>query len=120
MRGENHARGTDAALGSAFFEETFLDWVELFVDGEALDGGDLSAFGLQDGDEAGVNQVSVDEDCAGSALAFSAAFFGSGEVQVFAKDIEETLHRWGFDGLGFAVDDEVDGRHLEGSENFGL
>ena len=69
------------------------------VDGEAFDGGDVCAFGLQDGDEAGVDQFAVHEDGAGAALAFAAAFFGSGEVEVFAEDVEETLHGWGFDGL---------------------
>ncbi len=59
----------------------------------------LCAFGLQDGDEAGVDEVSVEDDGAGSAFAFSAAFFGAGEVEVFAEDVEEALHRWGFDGL---------------------
>ena len=71
----------------------------MFVDGEAFDGGDVGAFGLEDGDEAGVDEVSVDEDGAGSAFAFAAAFFGAGEVEVFAEDVEEALHRRGVDGL---------------------
>ena len=99
MGGEDHAGCADAALCSALFEEALLDGVEFFVDGEAFDGGDLGAFGLQDGDEAGVDEVAVHQDGAGSALAFAAALFGSGEVQVFAEDVEEALHGWGFDGL---------------------
>ena len=46
---EDHAGGADAALGSAFFEEALLDRVEFFVDGHAFDGGDVGAFGLEDG-----------------------------------------------------------------------
>jgi hypothetical protein len=85
MRGEDHAGSADAALGSAFFEKALLDGMEFLVFrkcwAEAFDGGDLRAFGLQDGDEAGVDQVAVDQDGAGSALVFAAALFGSGEVQ---------------------------------------
>src|SRR6267154_6538889 len=111
MRGEDHARGADAALGSALFEEALLDGMEFFVDDEAFDGGDLGAFCLQDGDEAGVDQFAVDQDGAGSALAFAAALFGSSEVQVFAEDVEKALHRWGFYGFFLAVDGELDGGH---------
>src|SRR5216684_7848699 len=97
MGGEDHAGGADAALGSALFEEALLNGMEFLADDEAFDGGDFGAFGLQDGDEAGVDQVAVDQDGAGSAFAFAAALFGSGEVQVFAKDVEEAFHRWSFD-----------------------
>ena len=75
---ENHAGGADSALCSAVFEEALLDGVESFVDGYAFDGGDLCAFGLQGGDEAGVDEVAVEDDGAGSAFAFSAAFFCAG------------------------------------------
>ena len=85
--GEDHAGSADSALGSAVFEEALLDGVEFFVDGEAFDGGDVGAFGLENGDQAGVDEVSVEEDGAGSAFAFSAAFFGAGEVKVFAEDV---------------------------------
>ncbi len=78
MGGQDHAGGADSALGSAVFEEALLDGVELFVDGDAFDGGDLGAFGLQRGDEAGVDEVSVDDDGAGSAFALSAALFCAG------------------------------------------
>src|SRR5712675_778188 len=115
MRGEDHAGGADAALGSALFEEALLDGMEFFVDDEAFDGGDFGAFDLQDGDEAGVDQVAVDQDGAGSALAFAAALFGSGKVQVFAEDVEEALHRWGFDGFCLAIDSELNGGHAVAS-----
>ena len=62
MGGKDHAWGADAALGSALFEEALLDGMELLVKYEAFDGGDLVAFGLQDGDETGVDQLTVDQD----------------------------------------------------------
>jgi hypothetical protein len=88
---EDHTWGADSALGPTVFEEALLDRVEFLVDGYAFDGGDLGSFGLEDWDQAGVDEVSVDDDSAGSALAFSAAFFGPGEVEVFAEDVEEAL-----------------------------
>src|ERR1700733_8725348 len=119
MSGKNHAWGADAALSPAFFEETLLDGMEPFVDDQAFDGGDFSAFGLQDGDKAGVDQVAVDQDGAGPALAFAAALFGSGEVQVFAEHIEQPLHRWCFDSFFAAVDGELDGGHAPASLKMG-
>ena len=76
--GEDHAGGADSALRSAAFEEALLDGVEFFATGEAFDRGDARAFGLENGDEAGVDELSVHEDGAGAALAFAAAFFCSG------------------------------------------
>ena len=111
MGGEDHAGSADAALSSTFFEKALLDRVKLFIDGEAFDGGDLRAFGLQDGDEAGVYEISVHQDGAGPALAFATAFFRSGKVQIFAEDVEETLHRWDGEGRWRVVDGEVDGGH---------
>src|SRR5580692_7770831 len=99
MGGKDHAWSADAALGAALFKKAFLDRVESLVDAEAFDSGDFGAFCLQDGYEAGVDQLAIDQDGAGSALTFAAALFGSSEVQVFAKDVEEALHRWSFDGF---------------------
>src|ERR1700761_5513187 len=91
----DHARSADAALGSALFEKALLNSVKFLVVGEAFNGDDLGSLGLQDRDEAGVDQVAVDQDGAGSALAFTAALFRAGEMQVFAEDVEETFHRRG-------------------------
>jgi hypothetical protein len=110
--GEDHAGSADAALGSALLEEALLDGVEFFFVGEAFDGGDFGAFGLEYRDEAGVDEFAVHQDGAGAALAFAAAFLGSGEVKVFAEDVEEVLHGWGFDDGGVVVDSELDGGHV--------
>jgi hypothetical protein len=69
MRGEDHAGGADAALRAAFFQEALLDRVKVAVGEDAFDGGDMRVVGLQGGDKAGVDEFSVDEDGAGSALA---------------------------------------------------
>ncbi len=65
---------------------------------EAFDGEDVGVCDLQEGDEAGVDELAVEQDGAGAALAFSAALLGSGELEVFAKDVEEALERRRGDG----------------------
>src|SRR5207248_4097364 len=112
MAGEDHAWSADAALGPALFEEALLDGVEFFVNAQTFDGGDVGAFGLEDGDEARVDEIAVHDDGAGSALAFAAALFGSGKVKVLAEDVEKALHWRGFDGGWLAVDGELDLGHL--------
>ena len=44
----------------------------------AFDGLDLCAFHLAGRHQTAINNLAVDEDCARAALAFAAAFFGSG------------------------------------------
>jgi hypothetical protein len=119
MGGKDHAWCADAALGSTLFEETLLNGVEFLVDNEALDGGDLGAFGLQDGDEAGVDELAVDQNGAGSALAFAATFFGSGEVQIFAEDIKKPLHGGSGYGSFVAIDGALNGCHAVDSLKIG-
>src|ERR1700722_11956667 len=119
MSGKDHAGGADAALGTAFREEALLDGVQLFADGQAFDGGDPRAFGLQDGDEAGVDEVAVHQDGAGAALAFAAALLCSSEMEVFAEDVEEALHRWSVNGFCVAVNGASDGGHAVTSLKMG-
>ena len=104
VRGEDHARGAYAALRATFFEEALLDGVEVAFGGDAFDRAERCAIGLQSGDEAGVNEFSVEEDGAGSAFAFAAAFFRAGEGKVLAEDVEEALHGRDVYGLWRAVD----------------
>jgi len=111
MCSENHAWSADAALGSAFVEETLLDWVKFFVEREAFDSCDFSAFSLQNRDEAGVDEAPIDQDCAGSTFAFAAAFLGPSKVKVLAKNIEEPLHWWSLNDFFRPVDDELHFRH---------
>ena len=99
MGGEDHARCTDAALRATGFEEALLDGSEVGgVAGQPFDGGDARVSGLEHWDEAGVNQDTVEQDRAGAALAFAAAFLGAGEAEGLAKDVEQACH--GRDGDG--------------------
>jgi hypothetical protein len=79
---------------------------------DTFDGGYSSAFTLQHRDEAGVDQFAVHQYRARAALAFAAALFYAGEVQVLAKGVEEALHGRRFDGLGSIVDGKGESFHF--------
>lgn len=103
LGGEDHAWGADAALGATLFEKALLDGSEAAFDRDAFDGGEICPFDLKGRDEAGIDEVSVEQDGAGPALAFAAALLGSGETEILAKDVEETLHGRHGDGPEIAV-----------------
>ena len=62
---------------------------------------EAGSVGLRGGDEAGVDEQAVEQDGAGTALAFAAALFGAGESELRAEDVEQAGHGWGLDGVGF-------------------
>jgi hypothetical protein len=78
-------------------DEGLLDFVQGCALCYAFDGLDIGAFGLEYRDEATVDELAIQHDGTGAALPFPAAFFGAGEVQVFAEYVEQAGHRPGFD-----------------------
>jgi hypothetical protein len=55
--------------------------------------------------EAGEHGLTVEQDCARSALSEFAAVLGSGEVEILAKNLEECLVGCEGDLGGLSVDD---------------
>ena len=53
------------------------------------------AGGLQDGNEATIDERSIHQNGAGAALAFAAAFFRARQAELDAEDVEQALHRIG-------------------------
>lgn len=117
MRGENHAWCTDTALGSTVFKEALLNGMHSLISGQSFNAGYLSAFSLQRWNEAGVDELPVEDDGTGSTFTFSATLFGSGEMEIFAQDIQKAFHGLGFDGLAFTIDGKADGGHTVVSLN---
>ena len=91
--GDDEAGGADAALEGGVFEERLLQGVEFAVAGDAFDGGDAATFGFDSEDQAGGDDVAVENDSAGAAVAVVAAFLGTREADDVAEDFEETLAR---------------------------
>src|SRR4029453_5085327 len=64
--------------------------MQLDIRGQAFNGRDLGAV-LHDGKrQARDDAPPVDENGAGTALAMVAAFLGSGEIEIFAKRVEQS------------------------------
>src|SRR4051812_38171534 len=76
--------------------------------GDSLDGLDPAPLALEERHEAGEDGRAVHHHRAGAALAFPAAFLGSGEAQALAQHVEQALHGMAFGRGGLAVDGERD------------
>src|SRR6267378_945705 len=88
-RRHDHARGAIAALQAVIVAERRLHRVQFVTLRDALDGGDAGSGGLAGQYGAGFDRTAVDMDDAGAALAGVAADMGAGQVQVFAKEMDE-------------------------------
>jgi len=87
------------------------DQVMQMLTGDSLDGQDISVFSLQKRHQATVYEKTVDQYCAGTALALSTAFLWAGESQVLTQYVEQSFHRICGHGFGFAVHGERDIAH---------
>src|SRR5690606_41309988 len=78
-RAYDHSGGAIAALAPVTLAEAFLHRVQVSVGSDAFDSGDVGSVGLHREHRAGLHGLSVDMDCAGSAVAGLAADVGSRE-----------------------------------------
>jgi len=85
-----------------------LQRMQFTVTGKSFDGLNARTLRLQHGHKAAVHQFAVHAHRAGPAFAFAAALLRSGQAQVFAQHVEETLHRWHMQLARLAVDNEFD------------
>ena len=84
-----------------------IGWSVVAV-GEALDGHDLGAVGLDREHRAGLDRPAVDVDGAGAALAGVAADVRAGQVEVLAQRLDEEASRLDVELAGRPIDDERD------------
>ena len=110
-RRHDHARRAIAALQAVIVAERGLHRVQFVAFRDAFDGGDIGAVGLSDQHGAGLDRPAVDMDDAGAALAGIAADMGTGQVQMFAQQMDKKgpVLDLGRDRL--AVHRQFDGRH---------
>jgi len=109
-RAHDHAGGAITALEGAFGEERFLDRMKFVAFGEAFDGDDGFFVGVGNWSKACGDAFAVEENGASATLAFAAAIFCPGELEVFAEDIEEWAFGISRDCVGTAVNREFEGR----------
>ncbi len=67
--------------------------LQLRAAGNAFDGANVRAVGLERGDEATVDDRPVQQHRARAALAFAAAFFRAGQMHLLAQHIQQARHR---------------------------
>ena len=67
--------------------------LERMITAEALDGGDIDAFGVRHGYKTGAYRLAVEQNGACAAFAFAAPLFGAGQTAVNAQCIEQARHR---------------------------
>ena len=106
----DHARGAIAALERAFGKESFLDRMKFVAFGEALDRDDRFFVSVGNCGEAGRNAFAVEQDSAGTALAFAATIFCAGELEIFAKNVEQRAFGICSDGARAAVNSKFESR----------
>jgi len=111
----NHSGGAITALERAFIHERLLHGMKFIAVGQSFDREDRLFVGISNGRGAGSDAFAVHQDGASSALAFAAAVFCAGELQILAEHVEQGPFGIGRDGPGFAVDGKCDGRVHKGS-----
>src|SRR3974390_1229690 len=62
--------------------------------------------GIGNRGEASGYRFAIEQDRAGTAMAFPAAVFCAGQMQLFAQDLEQSPLRIRGDGVGLSVDGE--------------
>src|SRR5438876_3112544 len=102
---DQQPRRAEAALERRGLREFLLYGVELAAAGEALDGLDRMALGLDAQHQAGAHQPSVEDHTAGATVAGAAAFLAAGEIEFVAEYIQESLLGLAEEIPGLAVDD---------------
>src|SRR5215475_10313748 len=74
---------------------------------QVLNCGDGLSFGFGYGSKTRAVRRTVNEDGARAALAFAAAVFGAGEIELFAKNGEQRGLRIGINPAGTAIDEQA-------------
>ena len=108
--GQDEARCAETALQSVAVHERLLHRREPAVLGQALDGGDLRAFGLHREHETRAHGTPVDDHGACAAHAVFASEVRAGEATVVAEKVGERLA--GLDGSALSL--TVDGHAHDG------
>jgi hypothetical protein len=85
----DHSRRAVTALQRSFFEEGFLQRMELVAAGEALNGGDFPLSNRRDLGDASALGLPINENRASPTLAFSASVLGSGQTQKITQGSKE-------------------------------
>jgi hypothetical protein len=76
-------------LHGPLIEECLLDWMQAIALSEAFNGRDLLLGNVADTSDAGSTGLAIDQNGAGSALAFTATVLASCQVKMVAQHEEQ-------------------------------
>jgi hypothetical protein len=103
------ARRAIAALEGVVFEKGFLHRMQgAVVTGNAFDRGYLTVLDLGRQGETGEHSLAIDMTGTGTALALIAAFFGTGQIEMFAQGIEKRHAGLDIEPMRLSVDVEIE------------
>ena len=103
LGGHDHTSGAVAALDGGFLHKVPLDAVQLPVFRQSLNGQDTAALQLAGQHQTGMDRFPVDDDGAGAAFSFAAAFLGPGHVEILPEEIQQPLVRSHLQGSGLSI-----------------
>ena len=87
-----HAGRTDAALRGAMYAKCVLQRGQLPISRfQSFDRNHIPALYLGNRYDTGANLFPIDQNCAGAAVSFGAAFFGAGQPLVEPQEIQQCL-----------------------------
>ena len=102
----------ETALDSAGVQESLLQNAGLAVVADAFHGDDVGTFGLAGQHAAAGHGLAVEDNGAGAALAFAAAFLDAEHTQIVMEQVQQALIGGRLDGDGLAVQSKVNGNVL--------
>ena len=105
----------DSALQAGMLEKLALQRMQTIRSSDPLDGDDLFTLSLDGQYQTGVDEDPVECDRTGAAVAVVAAFFRTGETEILAQHLQQTLARFAQKLLRIPVDraGNVNLAHLE-------
>jgi len=104
----NHPCRAIAALKSTLPKKSLLDRVKLIALSQSFDRQHGMLVSVGDRCQAGGYGFAIKQDRAGAALAFTAAVFCAGEMQLFAQNLKQRPLGIRADGVRLSVDGEGD------------
>src|SRR5262249_25624767 len=107
-RALQHAGRAESALQAVLLPEALLQRVQRAAGGEALDGLDRRAVGLDRERRAALDRLAVEADRGGAVAGGVAADGGAGQAGVLADEVDEQRARLDGAGLLLAVDRDGD------------
>ena len=90
-------------IDKAVFETAAGFAVALISTRNAFDGFDGRSCSLRDRHETAVDDLAVENNGASATLSFAATFLSSGQVKLFAKNIEQALERMGLQSFRLTI-----------------